>query len=107
MDASTIRTIIAKREQTNDECQFGVEQCWAELTDALIEDLDWTKDYLLNECTADELSWIAEVFDELVEKTQNKDLIEILRQVITKYPDEDAEHHLNRNLDLAVKMFLL
>lgn len=106
MDASTIRAIIAKREQTNDEWQFGVEQCWAELVDALTEDLDWTKAFLTEECSADELSWIGEVFDELVEKTYDESLVAAIRRAIAKYPEENALHHLDENLDLSIKMYM-
>jgi len=107
MNAETIREIIAERAQTNDEREFGVERCWKKLTDALLEDLPWTIGFLDNECTADELSWISEVFEELILKSQSQELIACLRRAIAKYPEEDLRFNLTLNLDSDIEGFWL
>ena len=106
-DTSTIRAIISKRAATNDEWQDGVERCWAELTDALTENIDTTRKFLLEDCTADEASWISEVYDDIVYKTQSREYIDLLRKSIERFPEEDTKLHLTENLELTVRPMLL
>ncbi len=101
-----IRKIIQKRAATNDEWQAGVEQCWDELTDALTENIEVTRKFLLEDCTADEASWVSEVYDDIVRKTQSREYIELLRKSIARFPEEAAKHHMKDSLDLAVRSML-
>ena len=102
-----IRAIIEKRAATNDEWQAGVEECWAELTDALTEDIGVTRRFLLEDCTADEASWVSEVYDDVVFKTQSREYVDLLRKSIERFPEEAEKHHMSSNLDIAVKSMLL
>ncbi len=102
-----IREIIKRREATNDEWQAGVEKCWAELTEALTEDIEVTRKFLLEDCTADEASWVSEVYDDIVYKTQSQEYIDLLRKSIDRFPEEAERHHMAENLDIAVKTMLL
>lgn len=106
-NSDTIRAIIERRATTNDEWQEGVERCWAELTDALTEDIDVARKFLLEDCTADEASWISEVYDDIVYKTQSREYIDLLRKSIERFPEEDKKRHLSENLELAVRTMLL
>lgn len=103
----TIRKIIRKRSAMSDEWQTGVETCWIELVDALTENIDDTRKFLLKDCTADEASWVSEVYDDIVYKTQSREYIDLLRKSIERFPEEDKKLHLSENLDLAVKTMLL
>lgn len=102
-----IRAIIKKREDTNDEWQEGVEECWDELTSALTENVDVARKFLLEDCTADEASWVSEIYDNIVYKTQSTEYIDILRKSIECFPEEAVKHHMSENLDIAVKSMLL
>ena len=107
MNTDTIRAIIKKRAATSDEWQAAVEKCWAELTDALTEDIGATRKFLLEDCTADEASWVSEVYDDLIYKTQSREYVDLLRKSIDRFPEEDHKRHMSDNLDLAVKSMLL
>ena len=102
-----IRAIIRKRAATSDEWQAGVEKCWAELTDALTEDIDATRRFLLEDCTADEASWVSEVYDDIVYRTQSREYIDLLRKSIERFPEEAERHRMAENLDIAAKTMLL
>ncbi len=102
-----IRETIKRREATNDEWQAGVEKCWAELTETLTEDIEVTRKFLLEDCTADEASWVSEVYDDIVYKTQSQEYIDLLRKSIDRFPEEAERHHMAENLDIAVKSMLL
>ena len=102
-----IRAIIAKRAATDDEWQAGVERCWAELTDALTEDLGAARRFLLEDCTADEASWVSEVYDDIVLRTQSREYVDLLRDSIRRFPHLAEKYGLDENLDLAVRTMLL
>ena len=106
MNSETISELIRKRAATDDEWQAGVEQCWAELTDALTEDIGTTRRFLLEDCTADEASWVSEVYDDIVYKTQSWEYIDLLRKSIERFPEEAEKYHMSGNLDIAIRSML-
>ncbi|MDO4443619.1 MAG: hypothetical protein Q4B69_07075 [Slackia sp.] len=101
--ADTIRAIIEKRAATNDEWQAGVEKCWEELADVLTDDINVTRKFLLEDCTADEASWVSEVYDDIVRKTQSGEYIDLLRKSIERFPEEAEKYHMSDNLGIAVR----
>lgn len=80
--------------ETNEEWVYGIEQCWKEEIDILSKDIDETINFLQNECTADEFSWLSEVFDDVSEKVQNREFVDCLYRVAEKYPDECDKYHI-------------
>lgn len=105
MITERIRNAIDNRRNTDDEWEFGVEQCWEQEINILSEDIQQTIAFLDNECTADEFSWLSEIFERVAEKTQSRDFIECLYRVAQKFPEEcktynvfefirDAEQHI-------------
>lgn len=88
MITEKIRKAIDERRNTDDEWEFGVEQCWEQETKILSEDIQQTLSFLDNECTAEEFSWLSEIFDRVAEKTQSRDFIECLYRVARKFPEE-------------------
>ena len=107
MDTATISNLIRRRAATDDEWTDAVEKCWTELTDALTEDIGATRKFLLEDCTADEASWVSEVYDDIIYKTQSREYVDLLRKSIDRFPEEDHKRHMSDNLDLAVKSMLL
>ena len=106
MDTSTIRNIINVREATDNEWQEAIDKCWLALTDALTEDIKVTRKFLLEDCTANEASWISEVYDDVIERTQSHEYVELFRKSIERFPEETKKYHLAENLDLAVSSML-
>lgn len=105
MNSQTIRSIILKREQTNDEWECGVEQCWEELASALASNYDVARTFLLEDCTAEEASWVSEVFEEIIQKTQSQKYVDLLRATIERFPDENKLHRMSEHLDMAVENY--
>jgi hypothetical protein len=94
MIAEEIRPVLEQVAKLHPEDDFGAEKLWKAEIEILSRDMKQTIDFLENECTADELYWISEVFDEVVEKTQSKEFIECLYRVVEKYPAESEEHRI-------------
>lgn len=107
MDSATIRSIIDRREKTNIEWSDGIERCWKDLTDALTQDFETTKKFLLEECDEDEYLLVSEVYDDVVSKTQSQDYVDLLRKSMKRFPNLAKEYHLEEDLDLAAKTMLL
>jgi len=94
MMINKIRASIEKRIQTDDEWDEAVEKCWQEEAAILAEDMEKTINFLDHECTADEFSWLSEIFDLVAEKTKNRDFIDCLYRVAQKFPEECATYNI-------------
>ena len=101
MITDEIRASISKRASTDDEWDFGVKQCWDEEIAILSRNIEDTIAFLENDCTADEFSWLSEVFDDVAEKTQSRAFVDCLYKVAKKFPDECKEYHIDRVLEFA------
>ena len=45
-------------------------------------------DFLDNDCTAEQLSWMSEVFEKISARLQSSDFIDVLNRCADKYPEE-------------------
>ena len=105
MNVSVFRDIIKERSriaiETQDEWDYGIERCWNAEIAVLSENVEETIRFLDQDCTADEFFWISEIFDELVEATQSKALIECFYRVAKKYPAEAARYYIIDHIKMA------
>ena len=86
--------LINERESIDDEWDYGVEQCHKKLISLFTEDIDESIAFLDNDCTADQFSWLSEVFDEIAEATHRRDFIEALKRLAVKYPEETRKYNI-------------
>ncbi len=107
MIADEIRAVLHQRRNTHPEWDDGIDQCWKKEVEILTRDLKDTINFFDNECTADDLYWISEVFDELVEATQSRELIACLYRAAAKYPEESEENYIFRDIKWAEEGYLL
>lgn len=101
MIAEEIRAVIAKRSEIPVEWEHFIEQCWLEEIEILSRNINDTIDFLENECTAEEFSWLDEVFDDVAEKTKSRRFVDCLYRVADKYSKELAGNHVVENLKFA------
>ena len=101
MVVEDIRNAIKKRAETDDEWDFGVEKCWEEEIAILSENIDDTIFFFENECTADEFSWLSEIFEELIENQPDDRIIKILKKTAEKYPEECKKYNIMDFIDSA------
>ncbi len=88
MITEKFRKAIAKRAATDDEWDYGVQQSWKEVLSIISESLDGIVSFIENDCTADEFSWLSEIYDEIIDIFPSKRIIVALRKTASKYPDE-------------------
>lgn len=64
MDIELFRKTLKYREYVGEisfeEWDDEIEKCWKKETEILSSDIEGTIDFLKNECTEDEYSWISE-----------------------------------------------
>lgn len=75
MISQQIRDILKKRKKLNLNDDFGVQECWTQLTNILAEDINSTISFILNECTDGEFFWLSEVFEEVARNTKSADFV--------------------------------
>ena len=88
MNIEQLRGVIARNMALDPNDDFGTEKCWEEMTAILSEDIVATLHYFENECTDEEFYWLGAVFEDVAEKTQSKELIQVLRNRLTKVTPE-------------------
>lgn len=78
MFKNKIDEIIKRRLNLKLEDDDKLEECWAEEIRILSNNITQTKDYYKNDCSDEALFWTSEVFEELIEQTQSKELLNVL-----------------------------
>lgn len=87
MDVQRFKEVIQKRDNTDDEYDYGVEVCDKEEIEILSEDVPSSVAYLKNDCTPKEFFWINEIIDDLAVKTKSREIVEAYKNLGKKYPD--------------------
>ena len=88
MNIEQLRGVIERNMALDPNDDFGTEKCWEEMTAILSEDIVATLHYFETECTDEEFYWLGAVFEDVAEKTQSKELIQVLRNRLTKVTPE-------------------
>jgi len=108
MNVEKFREIIKERIrisiETQDEWDYGIEQCWEQEIETLSDDIPGTIEFLKNECAADEYSWISEILEELAERTQSKELVECYKSLTKKFPEECKKYYIEGVIENAELM---
>ncbi|NEW02121.1 hypothetical protein GYH73_013065 [Bacillus megaterium] len=74
----------------------GIQKSWNEIIELLSENEENTIRYLEN-CSKEDLYWISEVFEDVAEIIQSKELIKRLRKLDRKFP----ELEMTKDIDIA------
>ena len=107
MDKEALRNVIARFLQLHPEDDFGIEECWSEMTDILSKDIDSTIEFFQNDCTDEEFYWLSSVFEDVAEKTKAPELIPALRNRLSTILEENYHQdtfqteHMRKCIDFA------
>lgn len=55
------------------------DECWEAFIEELTRNIDETVKYFNEECTDNELFWISPVFEEIIDATQSKEILNAIR----------------------------
>ncbi len=101
MKIEEFRKVIQEREKCHEEWDYGIEQCWKKEIEILSEDVPSTIDFLKNECTADEYSWISEVIDDVVDIAPSKELVQCYTELMVKFPEEYQKYNIKGVIEIC------
>ena len=95
------RKLLGERIATGDNDAYEVDKYWKLEADMLSVNISETINFLDNDCTADEFSWISEIFEDIAERTQSKEYIDCLYRVAKKFPEECAKYNIYGSIQIA------
>lgn len=105
MDIKKFREVIARREYaekiSQGEWYDEIAMCNKLETNILSEDIPSTIDFLRNDCTPDEYSWISEVIDDIAEKTNSRELVDCYKNLMSKFPEECEKYNIAGSIESA------
>ncbi len=101
-----LQEIIQKLYRLDPEDAYGIEQCWKEEVELLGKDINATINFLDHKCTGEQFVWISEIFDDLVEKSQSKALIECFYRNAKRFPKETERYYLMRHIKMAEEFLM-
>ena len=67
----------------------------------LSRDLNETVQFLDNDCTAEQLVWISEVFEEISARLQSWEFIDALKRVADRFPEECDKYRIRDFITFA------
>ena len=96
-----IRKGIQQRASVDDEWDYGVQQSWKYVLSIISQNPEGIISFLENDCTGEELSWLSEIFNEIIDIFPNHSVIDILRKTADKYPVETEKYNIQYCIDEA------
>ena len=93
--------LLEERKKTNDEWYDGIQECHDKLIALLTKNIEDTNKFLLDDCTAEQFSWISEVFEDVAEISQNYQFIDALNVLAGKYPEETKKYNIKAFIESA------
>lgn len=73
------------------EENYWVEDYWKATIKLFTTDVNATIMFLQNDCDDEELYFLSEIFEEIVEQTQSKELVSVLRSRLAKVTPENYD----------------
>lgn len=84
-----IKERIRISDETQDNWDYGIENCWEKYVDILSADIEKSIEFFLHNCTNEEFYWLSEAFEEIADKTQSKNLISAWRSRLNSVTSEN------------------
>lgn len=110
MNIKEFREVIMQRAQIEDESngenQNGIDSCWEKEIEILSEDIPSSIEFIRNECTADEFSWISEVIDDVVSRTKSVEFLHCYKEAMDRFPEECRRYNILQSVHAAESVFM-
>jgi len=95
------RLFLSIRPKIFGECYWQLDEYDEELSSNMSNHLSETVDFIKNDCTADEFSWLSEIFDEIVEKTKSREVIDCIKETAKKFSEECEKFNIADSIKSA------
>lgn len=105
MNVEALKAVVAERiriaVETQDEWDYGIEQCWKKITEILTRDIAQTINFIENDCDDDTFCWIGEVFDDVAEITQSKEFLAAIKRRAAKVVNPEDRRRVEVDIRYA------
>lgn len=88
MKFNTLREVVQFRIVESED-NYWIEDYWKAAIKMYVKDISATIIFFQNNCDDEELYFISEIFEEIVEQTQSKELVSVLRSRLAKVTPEN------------------
>lgn len=95
------RLFLNIRPKIFGECYWQLDEYDEEFSTVMSNNLSEALDFIKNDCTADDFSWISEIFDEIAEKTKSKEFIDCIKETAKKFPEECSKYNIQGAIESA------
>lgn len=99
--STTLHFLCALRNKIGLENDWQTEQWWEHVSDFASEHIAETIKFIKEDCSADEFSTLSEIFDDIAQKTNSKDFIDVLKETAKKFPEEFAKYNIQGAIESA------
>lgn len=99
-----IQQAIELRSIIHNENTIMLDRAWVEMIDACATDVPKAIDFIVNKCTVEDVNMLSEVFDELIQQTQNPEFVFAISKAVNRYGEDDKRYFLE-TLDASVTDF--
>ena len=90
MKFNTLREVVQFRIVESED-NYWVEDYWKAAIEMYVKDISATIMFFQNDCDDEELYFLSEIFEEIVEQTQSKELVSVLRSRLAKVTPENYD----------------
>ncbi len=100
--AGKYRELLKKRIETPDEILSFKDPCMKDAISLFAKNVPEAIEFLKNDCTEDEYSWISEIIEDIAAESENLELIQVYASLADKYPDETKKYNVMSFINSAL-----
>ena len=95
--------LIAERKAWQGDIDYEHNSIIRSMIELLTRDVDETVHFLKDECNGEQMIWLSEILDEIIEITKSRRIIEACYVVAEKYPETAEEYNIKFFVDSAAE----
>lgn len=100
--AEKYRELLKKRVEIPDEILSFKDPCMKDAISLFAKNVPEAIEFLKNDCTEDEYSWISEIIEDIAAESENLELIQAYANLAEKYPEETKRFNVKSFIDSAL-----
>ena len=95
--------LIVERRALQGDIDYEHNSVIRSMIELLTKDVDETVRFLENECNGEQMVWLSEILDEIIEITKSRKIIKACYVVAEKYPEVAKEYNIQFFVDSAAE----
>ena len=94
---------VIKERITNPNAQYFADPWWEEEIKQFTANMDETVEFILTECRDEELFWLGEVFDDIMDKTRSSQFLNSLRTRVQRVENPEWKESILEDIRTAAE----